>query len=138
MVHTSPRDQYLVVAKEWGVDVLAEERRLPMLLHQKLSRVIAHDVFGVIDEGILCAIECHTTLKAGALPLDKVVFLADKIEWDQPGRPLYLDELEEVLYGMPSLDAAVKVYCDYVWDHRDSGFVPHPWFVDMSWIMEQT
>jgi len=133
-----PRDHFLAVAEEWGVDVFAEERECPMLLHQKLSARIAHDVFGVIDEGVLSAIGCHTTLKAGALPLDKVVFLADKIAWDQEGRPPYLDELEEVLYGMPSLDAAVKVYCDYVWDHRDSNFVPHRWFIDVSWNMEQT
>ena len=39
---------------------------------------------------------------------------------------------------MPSLDAAVKVYCDYLWTHRDSSFVPHPWFIDVSWNMEQT
>jgi HD superfamily phosphohydrolase YqeK len=74
----------------------------------------------------------------GALPLDKVVFLADKIDWDQPGRPPYLDDLEEALYGMPSLDAAVKVYCDYLWEHRDEAFVPHPWFIDASWIRDQT
>ena len=133
-----PRGRFLTVALEWGVDVLAEEQELPMLLHQKLSARIAHDVFGVVDEGVLSAIECHTTLKAGALPLDKVVFLADKIDWDQLGRPPYLDDLEEVLYGMPSLDAAVKVYCDYLWDHRDHNFVPHPWFVDASRNMEQT
>lgn len=133
-----PRDRYLAVAQEWGVNVFAEERECPMLLHQKLSARIAHDVFCVIDGGVLSAIECHTTLKAGALPLDKVVFLADKIDWDQPGSPPYLDDLEEALYGMPSLDAAVKVYCDYLWEHRDSSFVPHRWFIDASWIMEQT
>ena len=132
-----PRARFLSVAQAWGVDVLPAERQRLMLLHQKLSVVIACDVFHVTDEGVLSAIGCHTTLKTGALPLDKVVFLADKIDWDQPGRPPYLDDLEAVLYGMPSLDAAIKVYCDYVWDHRDSQFVAHPWFVDVSRSLEQ-
>jgi predicted HD superfamily hydrolase involved in NAD metabolism len=132
-----PRAQYLAAAQAWGVRVLPEERQRPMLLHQRLSVVIAREVFHVTDEGILSAIGCHTTLKMGMLPLDKVVFLADKIEWDQPGRPPYLDELEAVLYGMPSLDAALRVYCDYLWEHRDSQFVAHPWFVDVSRSMEQ-
>jgi HD superfamily phosphohydrolase YqeK len=73
----------------------------------------------------------------GMLPLDKVVFLADKIAWDQPGKPPYLDALEAVLYGMPSLDAPIKVYCDYLWAHQDSQFVAHPWFVDVSRSLEQ-
>ena len=60
-----------------------------------------------------------------------------KIEWDQPSRPPYLDELEVALYGMPSLDAALRVYCDYLWEHRESQFVAHPWFVDVSRSMEQ-
>jgi predicted HD superfamily hydrolase involved in NAD metabolism len=132
-----PRAQYLSAAEAWGLDVLPEERQRPMLLHQKLSAVIARDVFRVTDEGLLSAIGCHTTLKMGMLLLDKVVFLADKIEWDQPGTPPYLEDLETVLYGMPSLDAAIKVYSDYLWDHRDSQFVAHPWFVDVSRSMEQ-
>jgi predicted HD superfamily hydrolase involved in NAD metabolism len=132
-----PRAQYLAVAQAWGVDVLLEERQRPMLLHQKLSVVIAREVFHVTDEGVLSAIGCHTTLKMGMLPVDKVVFLADKIEWDQPNTPPYIDDMEAVLYGMPSLDAAIRVYCDYVWEHRDGQFVAHPWFVDVSQSMEQ-
>ncbi|OLF95341.1 Hydrolase (HAD superfamily) [Bacillus licheniformis] len=34
-----------------------------MIIHQKLSKVMARDLFQVADEDILNAIECHTTLK---------------------------------------------------------------------------
>jgi hypothetical protein len=51
-------------------------------------------LFGVADEGILSAVGCHTTLRAGASPLDKVVFVADKIAWDQAGPPPFLADLQ--------------------------------------------
>jgi hypothetical protein len=38
---------------------------------------------------------------------------------------------------MQSLDAAIKIYCDYLWEHRDSQFVPHPWFIGVYYLMEQ-
>jgi HD superfamily phosphohydrolase YqeK len=51
--------------------------------------VIAAQVFGVTDAGVLGAIGCHTTLRASASALDMAVFVADKIAWDQPGDPPY-------------------------------------------------
>ena len=74
-----PNHERIEFAQSHQVEVLAEEAQFPMIIHQKLSVVIARDVFSVIDSGILSAIGCHTTLKAKATRLDKVVFLADKI-----------------------------------------------------------
>ncbi|MDH5606365.1 MAG: HAD family hydrolase, partial [Anaerolineae bacterium] len=55
----------------------------------------------------------------------KVVFTADKISWDQPGNPPYL---EAVLAGLEkSLDAGVLVYLTYMWERKDSLQVLHPW-----------
>jgi len=118
----------LEIAQALGVDVLPEEAQAPMILHQKLSAVISRALFGVMDEEVLGAIACHTTLKRGATPLQKVVFLADKIAWDQPGRPPYLDGLLEALDT--SLDAAALHYLQYLWDRRDELLVVHPWFVE--------
>jgi len=121
-------DVRLEVARALGVDILPEEAQAPMILHQKLSAVIARELFGVTDEEVLGAIACHTTLERGATTLEKVVFLADKIAWDQPGRPPYLDGLLEALDT--SLDAAVLHYLQYLWDRRDALLVVHPWFVE--------
>ena len=82
-----------------------QEKQFPMILHQKLSVVIAREIFHVTDPQVLSSIGCHTTLKAGASRLDKVVFLADKIAWDQDGDPAYLHEMRAALDQ--SLDAAV-------------------------------
>lgn len=116
------------VAQQWGIEPLAEEIAAPMLLHQKLSAAIAERVFGIANQGVLDAIACHTTLRAGASALDKVVFLADKIAWDQEGKPPYLDAVVGAL-KQQSLDRAVWSYLDYLWQRRQMLAAVHPCFV---------
>lgn len=116
------------IARELGVEVLPEEDIFPMIIHQKLSVVVARELFNVSDTEILSAIGCHTTLKTDATLLDKIVFVADKIAWDQAGKPPYLDDL---LVGLgKSIDHAAFVYLDYIWQMRDTLCVFHPWTGD--------
>src|SRR5690606_20739542 len=74
-----PSSERANIARELGLEVLPEEDIFPMIIHQKLSVVLACELFGVADSEILNAIGCHTTLKRDANLLDKVVFVADKI-----------------------------------------------------------
>jgi len=122
-----PVSRRLAVARQWGLEVLPAEETAPMLLHQRLSAVIAADLFGIVETEVLSAIGCHTTLKAQATRLDKVVLLADKIAWDQAGRPPYQRRLERAL-GV-SLDRAVLCYLDHLWQQRATLAALHPWFV---------
>ena len=46
------------------------------------------------DEETLDSICCHTTLRKHATKMDLVLFVADKIEWDQNGTPPYLVEVK--------------------------------------------
>ena len=120
-----PAAERIKAAQIFQVEILAEEEIFPMIIHQKLSVVLAHDLFGITDQAILSAVGCHTTLKANAARLDKVLFVADKIAWDQPGRPPYLAEL---LAGLAkSLDAAALAYIHYLWERRAMLKVVHPW-----------
>jgi len=120
-----PAEERMAVAEALAIPVLPEERALPMILHQKLSVVVARDLFGVTDAAVLSAIGCHTTLKAGASALDKVLFVADKLAWDQLGEPPYRAAMEAALAR--SLDAAVCVYLRYLWERRATLAVVHPW-----------
>jgi nicotinate-nucleotide adenylyltransferase len=78
------RESRLLLDKE----TLANEA----LLHGPVGAVVAEAEYNVSDPGILTAIRCHTTGRVGMLPVDMVLYLADKIE---PGRRNYpgLDEL---------------------------------------------
>jgi predicted HD superfamily hydrolase involved in NAD metabolism len=122
-----PIHERIALAVALDLDVLDEERRLPMIVHQKLSAIIACEAFHVTAPSVLSAIGCHTTLKAGASRLDKVVFVADKITWDQLGDPPWLSEITVALDQ--SLDAAALCYINYLWERRATLMVVHPWLV---------
>ncbi len=94
-----------------------------MLLHQGLSAVMAQRWFAIEDARVLSAIGCHTTLRAGASPLDKIVFVADKIAWDQPGQPGYLTGIKVALKRSP--DEAALFYLEYLTEHLSGPL--HPW-----------
>lgn len=101
---------------------------------------MALNIFGISDPQILSAIGCHTTLKGGASSLDKVVFVADKIRWDQEGRPPYLTCLESALER--SLDDAAFCYVSYLWQRRQELPIMHPWleaaYREFSALSERT
>lgn len=90
-----PNEERIAVAEKFGIEILQEEREFPMIIHQKLSRVIAKEIFKIEDEEVLNAISCHTTLRKHATKMDLVLFVADKLEWDQIGTPSYLIEVKK-------------------------------------------
>jgi len=124
-------DQRLAAADALGVEILPLERVWPKIIHQKLSVVLAREIFGVRDPGILSAIGCHTTLKASASALDKVVFIADKLAWDEPDDAPWHPALRSAL--SESLDDGCRVYLGWLWDHRAELAVLHPW-TEAAWL----
>ncbi len=123
-----PNEKRIDFARRHSIEILPEEAQVPMVIHQKLSVVLANRVFGVTDFEILDAIGCHTTLKARPTELDKIVFLADKIAWDQDGSPPYLAIIIGALEE--SLDKAVFAYLNYLWQRKDKLKMVHPWLME--------
>jgi predicted HD superfamily hydrolase involved in NAD metabolism len=101
------RDEMVELCTALELPIEPEERRVPLLLHAKLSVVLAREWQGVKAPEVLQAIRFHTTLHAQATALDQVVFLADKLEWDQGGEPPYAHDLSAALEG--GLDAYSRV-----------------------------
>lgn len=108
-----PNNKKIEVAESLNMKIFNEERELPNLIHQRLSKEIANLMFAVKDKEILDAISCHTTLKANPTKLDMVVFIADKIMWDQSGTPPYIKEVKEGLDE--SLEQGVHVFINYLY-----------------------
>ena len=108
------------------IELFKEERQFPMIIHQKISRIMAQREFGIQDEKILSAISCHTTLKKKFSKVDLVLFVADKIRWDQEGQPPYLKEITQALNY--SFEAAAFAYTDYILKHDIK--VIHPWLLE--------
>ena len=107
-----------------GIEILKEEKLFPMLIHQKISKDIAKKIFKISDTDILNAIECHSTLKADPSKLDMILFISDKIKWDQEGIPPYIDIIENNLNI--SLNDAVKEYLNYLMNNKHQLKVLHP------------
>lgn len=76
-------DTMLLKCLKRRIPVTEGEEREPSLLHAKLGAWYAREKYGVEDEEILNAIECHTTGKPNMTLLDKILYVADYIE---PGR----------------------------------------------------
>ena len=121
-----PNNQRISVAQKYGIELNEAEMAFPMIIHQKISKSIAKMDFGIKDNEILSAIECHTTLKKNYSDIDLVLFVADKIKWDQEGKPPYLDGLLQALNC--SLENAAYFYIDYILKHDIK--VVHPWLWD--------
>lgn len=123
-----PNEERITIAKALNVIPLEEEKVFPLIIHQRISEVMAADIFGITNIGILSAVGCHTTLKKDATKLDKVLFVADKIQWDQEGKPPYIEALLNSLEI--SLDMAALSYLEYMWNRKDQLVVIHPWLKD--------
>lgn len=121
-----PNNQRISVAQKYGIELNETKMAFPMIIHQKISKSIAKMDFGIEDNEILSAIECHTTLKKNYSDIDLVLFVADKIKWDQEGKPPYLDGLLQALNC--SLENAAYFYIDYILKHDIK--VVHPWLWD--------
>jgi len=122
-----PRENYVTICNNFNIDVLDLEKDLPILLHQKVSKIIAEEIFNIDDMDILSAISCHTTLSANPSKYDMTLFIADKLMWDQGGVPPYYDMVTYALNH--SLEEACLVYIDYVMDN-EMILVPHPKLVE--------
>ncbi|WP_373233068.1 bis(5'-nucleosyl)-tetraphosphatase (symmetrical) YqeK [Cohnella sp.] len=120
-----PNSERIEVARQLQIEILPEEERFPMIIHQKISKVMAEDIFKITDEEILNAVGCHTTLRKNSTPMDQVLFVADKISWDQNGTPPYIDALNRNL--QESLTHGAFAYISYLWERRDTLKVIHPW-----------
>ncbi len=116
----------------WYID--ESERKFNFILHQRISEVAAKEYFGILDRHILSSVGCHSTLKANATEYDMLLFLSDKISWDQEGTPPFLDVVQDALNF--SLMAASLAYINYVLDHNMLQ-MPHKWLSEAKLWMEQ-
>ena len=97
------------------------------LLHSPAGAVMAAEEFGVTDPEILDAITYHTTGRGNMTLLDKIVYLADKLE---PSRT-YADLTEERKLAVTDIDAALRLCVLRVKKKFESkGLDIHPLTVD--------
>ncbi len=122
----TPQEMY-EFAKMSGLKIDPAEEKYHALLHQRVSKIMAQEEYGLTDSDILNAIECHTTLRKNASLYDKVIFIADKISWDQKGVPSYDDLLKSGT--VETLDKACYLYIKYQFDNNLL-VMAHQWLIE--------
>lgn len=118
-----PEDM-LSMARTLGFWLDPSEELYPFLLHQRFGPILARERLGIDDPAVLSAIACHSTLKPQSSPTDRIVFLADKLAWDQEGVPPYEAAVREALEI--SLAHAVRTYLDLAFPTL---LHPHAWLI---------
>ena len=118
-------DKLLAEADAGGLDVSDEERSQPILLHGPLGARLMAERYGIDDEEVLAAARHHTTARAGMSQLEKLLFVADKIEPEKARAEPALAEAREAAHE--SLDAAMRIMLDYqVSRALERGWPLHP------------
>lgn len=121
-----PGSEILAVAEAWDVPLTDDERAIPAVVHGPLAAAVAERQLGITDADLLHAIRFHSTLRAGASALEKVVFVADKLALDPTApRRDFLPALKAA--QVHGLDAMALVYLDWVIANApDMGWTVHP------------
>jgi len=118
-----PMDEQKQMAEAVCGDLFVDDK----LLHSPAGAYMARTMFGITDKEILDAITYHTTGRGGATMLDKIVYLADKIE---PSRT-YTDLTEMRRLAPSDLDASLKLCVLSVADKfKRKGRAIHPVTLD--------
>jgi predicted HD superfamily hydrolase involved in NAD metabolism len=105
-------ERLLHIAEEQGYQLDPADRMEPILLHGPLAVPILQERYGVLDGDVLGACAWHTTANEGMTRLQKVLFLADKIE------PHKLERAPDVIGRIAALaetdlDTAMLAYIDH-------------------------
>jgi predicted HD superfamily hydrolase involved in NAD metabolism len=120
-----PAAEMPAVAESMGLPIEQADRAIPQLLHGPIAAAAVREKLAVRDEDVLNAVRYHSTLRAGASTLEKIIFVADKLAYD-PTSP-HRGEYVPALRAARSLDEAALVYLGFLQDHAlRYGWLVHP------------
>lgn len=94
--------------RDHSITVDEESINSPAVLHAYVSEYLAANEYGISDPDILTAIRNHTLGDINMSDIDKIVFIADKIE-DNTRTGAYFDEIREALKITNNLDKTILV-----------------------------
>ena len=89
-----PLDETMKLLKTNNVELVCGEDENKKVLHAPAGVVVAKEQFGINDEEILSAIRWHTLGKPDMTDMEKIIFIADKIEPYSRGKEDYERKLE--------------------------------------------
>lgn len=110
LVRHKNNEELLALARRYDIEPDPVERDAPLLIHGPIAaRMLTRD-FDLQDEEVIAGVDCHTTARPGMTMIEKMLFIADKIE---PNKLKRGGGLEEV-YALreTDIDAAIIRFLD--------------------------
>jgi len=121
-----PHRAAVAIAEELGLDPDPVERVAPVLLHGPIAAAVLRRKLNVTNLDTLNAVKYHTTSRAGASPLELLVFVADKIALDPRATAREFVPAVRAAAG-ESLERAAFIYLDWVTTNGPRlGWILHP------------
>ncbi|MGE3986155.1 MAG: hypothetical protein AB7G38_18445, partial [Dehalococcoidia bacterium] len=98
------------LAKRYDIDPDPVELAAPVLIHGPIAaRMLVRD-FDLDDTDVIAGVDCHTTARPGMTMIEKMLFIADKIEPNKLKRGGALQEVYDL--RITDIDAAVIRFLD--------------------------
>jgi len=117
--------ELLIEARRLGLAVDPVEEEAPILLHGPIGAAILSRDYAIDDADVLAVARYHTTARAGMSTLEKVVFVADKIEAGKVGAEPVLARVKQL--ADRDLDAAILEHLDqHLVEASRRGWPLHP------------
>jgi predicted HD superfamily hydrolase involved in NAD metabolism len=118
-------ERLLRIAEEQAYAMDPVDRIEPILLHGPLAVAILREQYGVVDADVLGAVAAHTTAAPRMTRLQKLLFVADKIEPEKVGRKAPVERVRDL--APHDLDAAMRAYLDFqIVEALERGWAIHP------------
>ncbi len=118
-------DRLLGIAADQTYAATDADRMDPILMHGPLAVALLREQYNVVDADILGAVAYHTTAHADMTPLQKLIFIADKIEPMKRARNDAIDRVAEL--AETDLDAAMLAHLNYMVEQAvEVGWPLHP------------
>lgn len=102
------KEQMLDFIKDNNIKIFGDSVNAPSILHAYVSEYLAKHDYGINDPDILSAIRNHTLGDINMTDLDKIVFIADKIE-DNTRHEDYFEEIRNTLKKTNCLNEAILI-----------------------------
>ena len=116
-----PAHELLSQSETMSIAASDVERGEPILLHGPVGARLMASRYGINDEELLAAARRHTTARAGMSAIERLMFVADKIEPEKARRDRALAEARRLADG--GLNAAMRV----ILDRQVARAVEHGW-----------
>jgi predicted HD superfamily hydrolase involved in NAD metabolism len=103
-------EELLSLAKRYDIDPDPVELAAPILIHGPIAaRMLVRD-FDLDDSEVIEGVDCHTTARPGMTMIEKMLFIADKIEPNKLKRGGALQEVYDL--RTTDIDAAIVRFLD--------------------------